>query len=150
MSNENIQDRACGAIMGAFIGNALALGPRWYYSLDELHRDYGAWVDDYTDPKHDRYHAGLESEFSHSLSTNRTLVNSRFQSKVPASTNSGRYCGQYVVITDCCMGTHVRRNFFTWLWWFTLDERDCDSILQDSAGCRYSVACDDSDCGNRQ
>jgi len=61
MSNENIQDRACGAIMGAFIGDALALGPHWYYSLDELHRDYGTWIDDYTDPKPDRYHAGLKA-----------------------------------------------------------------------------------------
>ena len=61
MSNENIQDRVQGAIMGAFIGDALALGPHWYYSLDELHRDYGAWVNDYTDPKPDRYHAGLKA-----------------------------------------------------------------------------------------
>ena len=61
MSNGNIQDRACGAIMGAFIGDALALGPHWYYSLDELHRDYGTWIDDYTDPKLDRYHTGLKA-----------------------------------------------------------------------------------------
>jgi ADP-ribosylglycohydrolase len=46
--------------MGAFIGDALALGPHWYYDLDELHRDYGPWVSDYTDPKPGRYHAGLK------------------------------------------------------------------------------------------
>jgi hypothetical protein len=47
--------------MGAFIGDALALGPHWYYDLDELHRDYGEWISDYTDPKPGRYHAGRRS-----------------------------------------------------------------------------------------
>lgn len=61
MSNVSLQDRARGAIMGAFIGDALALGPHWYYNLDELHRDYGAWIDDYTDPKPGRYHPGLKA-----------------------------------------------------------------------------------------
>ena len=61
MSKLNIQDRACGAIMGAFIGDALALGPHWYYNLDELHRDYGKWINYYTDPKPNRYHAGLKA-----------------------------------------------------------------------------------------
>ena len=45
--------------MGAFIGDALGLGPHWYYDLDELHRDYGDWITGYTDPKPGRYHAGL-------------------------------------------------------------------------------------------
>ncbi len=49
MNPLEIQDRAVGAIMGAFIGDALALGPHWYYDLSELRRDYGEWVDDYTD-----------------------------------------------------------------------------------------------------
>ncbi|MEN8691750.1 MAG: ADP-ribosylglycohydrolase family protein [Desulfobacterales bacterium] len=61
MSGKNIQDRAAGAIMGAFIGDALGLGPHWYYNLAELRRDYGDWIDDYTDPKPDRYHAGLKA-----------------------------------------------------------------------------------------
>jgi len=61
MSTEHIQDRAEGAIMGAFIGDALGLGPHWYYDLDELRRDYGDWIDNYTDPKPGRYHSGLKA-----------------------------------------------------------------------------------------
>jgi ADP-ribosylglycohydrolase len=61
MSNKIIQDRASGAIMGAFIGDALALGPHWYYNLAELRRDYGDWIDGYTDPKPGRYHYGLKA-----------------------------------------------------------------------------------------
>ncbi|TAM11887.1 MAG: ADP-ribosylglycohydrolase family protein [Nevskiaceae bacterium] len=56
-----LEDRACGALLGAFIGDALALGPHWYYDLDRLHADYGAWVTDYTAPKPGRYHAGLKA-----------------------------------------------------------------------------------------
>ncbi|RUM91322.1 MAG: ADP-ribosylglycohydrolase family protein [Thiomicrospira sp.] len=56
-----IKDRAAGAIMGAFIGDALAVGPHWYYDLTELRRDYGEWVDDYTDPKPGRYHDGVKA-----------------------------------------------------------------------------------------
>jgi len=61
MSTITIQDRAAGAIMGAFIGDALGLGPHWYYDLDELHRDYGTWITGYTDPKPGRYHSGLKA-----------------------------------------------------------------------------------------
>ncbi len=56
----NTKDRAAGAIMGAFIGDALALGPHWYYDLDALHNDYGNWINGYTDPKPGRYHDGLK------------------------------------------------------------------------------------------
>lgn len=55
------QDRAAGAIMGAFSGDALAFGPHWYYDLDALRRDYGDGIDDYTEPGPGRYHAGLEA-----------------------------------------------------------------------------------------
>ncbi len=61
MPGTTLQDRAGGAIMGAFIGDALGLGPHWYYDLDELRRDYGEWIDDYTDPQPDRYHAGMKA-----------------------------------------------------------------------------------------
>ncbi len=47
--------------MGAFIGDAMGLGPHWYYNLAELRRDYGNWIDDYADPKPGRYHAGLKA-----------------------------------------------------------------------------------------
>jgi ADP-ribosylglycohydrolase len=61
MAGPTIQDRAAGAIMGAFIGDALGLGPHWYYDLEELHRDYGDWITTYTDPKPGRYHDGLKA-----------------------------------------------------------------------------------------
>jgi ADP-ribosylglycohydrolase len=61
MFDTTTQDRAAGAIMGAFIGDALGLGPHWYYDLAELRRDYGDWISDYTDPQPDRYHAGLKA-----------------------------------------------------------------------------------------
>jgi len=61
MSESVMQDRAAGAIMGALIGDALALGPHWYYDLAELRRDYGEWINTYTDPKPDRYHSGRKA-----------------------------------------------------------------------------------------
>jgi len=61
MSDAAIHDRAAGAIMGAFIGDALGLGPHWYYDLAELRRDYGNWITTYTDPKPGRYHSGLKA-----------------------------------------------------------------------------------------
>src|SRR6187551_2420487 len=54
-------DRAAGAIMGAFIGDALGLGPHWYYDLDEMRRDYGEWITGYTAPKPHRYHGQLKA-----------------------------------------------------------------------------------------
>lgn len=58
---EQLQDRAQGAILGAFIGDAIGLGPHWYYDLDEMRADYGDWIDDYTDPRPGRYHDGLKA-----------------------------------------------------------------------------------------
>lgn len=61
MSDAIIRDRAAGAVMGAFIGDAMGLGPHWYYDLAELRRDYGDWITGYTDPRPGRYHAGLKA-----------------------------------------------------------------------------------------
>ncbi|MBX9894009.1 MAG: ADP-ribosylglycohydrolase family protein [Nitrosomonas sp.] len=61
MINNAIRDRAAGAIMGAFIGDALALGPHWYYDLAQMRRDYGDWITTYTDPKPNRYHSGCRA-----------------------------------------------------------------------------------------
>lgn len=61
MSTISLESRASGAIMGAYIGDALGLGPHWYYNLDELHADYGEWVQDYSAPQADRYHGGMKA-----------------------------------------------------------------------------------------
>lgn len=61
MPGKDIRDRAAGAVMGAFIGDGLGLGPHWYYDLDELRRDYGDWITDYTDPMSGRYHDGMRA-----------------------------------------------------------------------------------------
>src|SRR6478736_6128881 len=58
MSTEN---RAAGAVMGALIGDALGVGPHWYYDLEEMRRDFGSWITGYTNPKPHRYHAGLKA-----------------------------------------------------------------------------------------
>ncbi len=47
--------------MGAFIGDALGLGPHWYYDLDELRAAYGPWITVYTDPKPGHYHSGMRA-----------------------------------------------------------------------------------------
>lgn len=61
MPAHSLEDRAMGALMGGFIGDALALGPHWYYDLDQLHADYGAWINDYSTPKPGRYHADMKA-----------------------------------------------------------------------------------------
>jgi ADP-ribosylglycohydrolase len=55
------RDRAAGAIMGALIGDALAVGCHWYYDLDELHQNCGSWISGYLKPRAGHYHEGLEA-----------------------------------------------------------------------------------------
>jgi ADP-ribosylglycohydrolase len=55
-----IADRAAGAVIGALVGDALGLGPHWYYDLTELRKDYGDWITGYTAPKPGRYHGGMK------------------------------------------------------------------------------------------
>ena len=47
------KDRIMGAIMGVLIGDALGVGSHWYYDLDNLKKDFGPWISDYSDPKTD-------------------------------------------------------------------------------------------------
>ncbi len=61
-SKSNHTERAAGCIVGAFIGDALGLGPHWYYDLDELRGDFGPWIDGYTTPLASRkYYAGMKA-----------------------------------------------------------------------------------------
>lgn len=53
--------RVAGAVMGALIGDALALGCHWYYDLAELRRECGPWITDYLTPRPGRYHSGLRA-----------------------------------------------------------------------------------------
>ncbi|GGY60301.1 hypothetical protein GCM10007071_03600 [Marinobacter zhanjiangensis] len=51
--------------MGAFVGEALGIGPHCYYDLQDLRRTHGDWIDDYTTPQrsrplHQRFLDGLE------------------------------------------------------------------------------------------
>src|ERR1700736_832724 len=55
----HIEDRAAGAVIGALVGDALGLGPHWYYDLTELRKDYGDWITGYAASKPGRYHAGM-------------------------------------------------------------------------------------------
>jgi len=61
MHKDMRRDRAMGAIMGAFIGDAMGLGVHWYYDLKEMYKDHGKWIDTYTVPKKGRYHEGLKA-----------------------------------------------------------------------------------------
>lgn len=59
--NPSQHQRMVGALMGAFIGDALALGPHWFYDLNEQRQHYGDWITDYADPLPGRYHQGLKA-----------------------------------------------------------------------------------------
>lgn len=63
MTNTSIsfEQRVQGALMGAYIGDALSVGPHWYYDLAAMHAAYGPWISHYTEPKPGRYHAGLKA-----------------------------------------------------------------------------------------
>ncbi len=76
------QKRIAGALMGAFVGEALGVGPHWFYDLDELQRHYGAWIDGYTRPLPGRYHDGLEpGDLSQSGLILALTIDSLLQSK---------------------------------------------------------------------
>lgn len=92
MTTPTLSERVTGALMGAFIGDALGLGPHWYYDLDELHEKYGTWIDDYTDPKPDHYHGGMKAGQS---SQSGIILRSLIQSLVDQSDyNEAEFCRQ--------------------------------------------------------
>ncbi|TKB46006.1 ADP-ribosylglycohydrolase family protein [Ferrimonas sediminicola] len=53
------QDRAAGSVLGSLIGDALGVGPCWYYDLDALRRAYGGPIKGYVPAKPGRYHEGV-------------------------------------------------------------------------------------------
>ena len=50
-------DRAAGAILGVFIGDALGVGVHWQYDLEKLERERG-YVTSYLDPLPGTFHSG--------------------------------------------------------------------------------------------
>lgn len=54
------EDRAAGAIVGAFIGDALGAGCHWYYDLGSMRATYGPWITGYVRPRPGHYHDMLE------------------------------------------------------------------------------------------
>lgn len=46
------------AVLGCLIGDALGVGPHWYYDLDVLRKEFG-WIDGYVASKTGRYHEGM-------------------------------------------------------------------------------------------
>ena len=82
MDKSALRSRAQGAIMGAFIGDAIALGPHWYYDLEEQYKDYGKWITDYTDPKKGRYHEHQKAgDLSQSGYILKLMINSIIRSE---------------------------------------------------------------------
>ena len=61
MHTRTARDRAMGAVVGCFIGDALGVGPHWYYNLKKMRQDYGDWISNYSAPKEKRWHAGLKA-----------------------------------------------------------------------------------------
>jgi ADP-ribosylglycohydrolase len=53
-------DRARGAVLGQFIGDAMALGSHWHYNLLERERLYPAGIHGFERPAPGHYHAGRE------------------------------------------------------------------------------------------
>ena len=80
------QDRAAGAVVGVLIGDAMAVGPHWFYDLDEMREAYGGRITDYVPVLPNRYHVGVElGDVSQSGQFNQLLIES-------IATSSGSGC----------------------------------------------------------
>ncbi len=60
MALSDFTDRARGAILGQFIGDAMALGSHWHYNLLERARLYPEGIEGFERPVPGHYHAGRE------------------------------------------------------------------------------------------
>jgi ADP-ribosylglycohydrolase len=71
------ENRAAGAVIGVLIGDALAVGPHWFYDLDEMKKAYGGQITDYVPVLPGRYHIGVElGDVSQSGQFNQLLIES--------------------------------------------------------------------------
>ena len=87
-----IQDRAAGAIMGGLIGDAVGLCCHWYYDLNEMRKNHGDWISDYTTPLPGRYHAGQKAgQLSQTGHITIMLLRSVLEHKDYVETDFGKF-----------------------------------------------------------
>lgn len=121
------EDRAAGAIVGAFVGDALGAGCHWYYDLAEMRATYGAWVTGYVTPRPGRYHDMLAAgQFSQTGQVMLALLESTAEAgehdpagflagldqlfeTLDGSSFSGRYSNGYVC--DLYRARHAGRGW---------------------------------------
>ena len=60
-----MKDKAKAMVLASFIGDSLALGAHWIYSVEKIERDFGR-IENFLDPDPDSYHpTKKKGEFTH-------------------------------------------------------------------------------------